>query len=329
MWYAMKFPFVSVIVVNYNLKKFLEPLLKSLLETDYPHFEILFVDNASTDSSIDFVKRVFRDSRLKVIPLKRNLGLYEAGNMALNYARGKYLAFFDADVKVTPSWLRELVKIMIKSDNVGAMQCKALNMENPDLIDSIGIGKDGSHQGEKSEKYTEVREILYPTGVGWLIEKGVMENIGGFDGAFFFGAGDIDLGWRLWLYGYRCLCVPMSVIYHARGTLRKKEEYSDVIRFHGQKNMLCLYLKVLERGNFLKILPLIATFYIIYSIVRKDRTKIKAMMWIIKNLKSVLYKRRVVQYNRKISDDDIRPLFIHLFSDWRTKAHRLGIPFWL
>lgn len=325
----MKFPFVSVIVVNYNLKKFLEPLLKSLLETDYPHFEILFVDNASTDGSIDLIERKFHDPRLKVIPFERNWGLYKAGNMAVKHARGEHLAFLDADVKVTPSWLRELVKVMIESDNVGAVQCEALNMENPDLIDNVGVDKDGDHHGEKSEEYTAIREILYPTGMGWLIKKAVMEKMGGFDDDFFIEQGDVDLGWRLWLYGYRCLCVPTSVIYHAHGTLRKKKDYSKLFQYHRHKNRLCLYLKVFERANLLKIIPLIVTFYILYSIVRKDIEKTKAMMWVIKNLKSVLHKRKIIQYNRKISDDRIRPLFIHLFSKWRTKARMWGIPFWL
>jgi GT2 family glycosyltransferase len=87
-------PMVSIIILNYNSRDFVEPCLKSVLNTDYPNFEVIFVDNASTDGSPELAKKRFgSDHRLKIIYNDKNVGFAEGNNVGAKKAKGDYIVF--------------------------------------------------------------------------------------------------------------------------------------------------------------------------------------------------------------------------------------------
>jgi O-antigen biosynthesis protein len=110
-----KSPLISVIILNYNGKKYLQNCISSVLQTTYPNFEVILVDNASTDQSLKTVKEKFaEDPRLKIIENNRNLGFSGGNNIGYNFSKGEYIAFLNNDTTVTPSWLTHLSNALTK-----------------------------------------------------------------------------------------------------------------------------------------------------------------------------------------------------------------------
>jgi GT2 family glycosyltransferase len=120
---------ISVIIVNYNGLEFVKHCLQSVLKSKYPYFEVIFVDNASNDGSLELVKKFFaHNPRLKIIENSKNLGLGAGGNIGAKYAKGKYLLFLDSDTEIDVNCISEIVKVLDSDPQIGAGQCKLLRM---------------------------------------------------------------------------------------------------------------------------------------------------------------------------------------------------------
>ena len=144
-------PSVSVTIVNFNGKDLLRRCLASLLTTNYPNFEIIVVDNASTDGSIELVKKLFGSySFIKVVENRENFGHAEGCNIGARVAKGKYLVFLDSDTEikaggfisensehfyVPENWLLELVKVMENDESIGIAQAKMVLAKDSRLLD--------------------------------------------------------------------------------------------------------------------------------------------------------------------------------------------------
>ena len=123
---------VSIIIINYNGKRFLEKLLFSLAAQTYRNFEVIFVDNASIDGSIGFLRQFIDRVPLpredvKIICNKRNLGFCIGNNVGLKYATGEYIAFLNNDTYVNSDWLEELVKVLENNEHVAGCQSKIID----------------------------------------------------------------------------------------------------------------------------------------------------------------------------------------------------------
>ena len=320
----MSLPFVSIIVVNYNLKAFLRQLIESLVQTRYPSFEIVFVDNASTDQSVEYVRNNFQDKRLRIVEFELNLGLYRAQNLAAQHAKGEYLCFLDADVRVCMDWLSPLVDAMVKDDSVGATQ--------PFVSEMDASGVVIADKSIETEEVTDVQEISFPRGVCTLVKNEVFKRVRGFDEDFFYRYGDVDFGWRIWLYGYRCLQVSAAKIYHAgkRKSSDREKRARDARQrpflFHDLKNIFVMQLKFGEASTLLRMM----LFYLlgdslIIAANFRDRSVahwkalFKAVFWVIRNMKLTMRKRALLQHERLISDAAMKKrfptgLFIYFWS---------------
>ena len=114
-------PLVSVIIVNRNGIELVEPCVRSVLANNYNNFEVIFVDNASNDGSLELVKRIFaEDLRLKIIENPGSLGPAVGRNVGARHAKGEYLAFLDNDTEVDKNWLIEFLKVLEKDKAIGA-----------------------------------------------------------------------------------------------------------------------------------------------------------------------------------------------------------------
>jgi len=246
-------PRVSVIILNYNGKQFLETCLTSVFNTEYSNFEVVFVDNGSTDGSIDFVKERFsKNPRLKIIKNEENLGFAEGNNVGVKYAKGDYIVFLNNDTEVDSNWLRELVKVMEFDQTIGAAQSKLLFADTRDKI--WGIGEFMDYFGETStkgwgeknvEQYTHVEEVFNAIGASMIISRRIFTEVGMFDPAFFIQHEDVDLGWRIWLTGHKIVFTPKSVVYHVGGGTLQKEIPSSFKTFFSEKNRITMMIKKL------------------------------------------------------------------------------------
>ena len=306
----MKNNLVSIIIVNFNGKHHLEKCLKSLMEIDYKNYEIILVDNNSSDDSIEFVKKLYPS--VMIIQLEKNYGFAEPNNIGAKKAKGEFLLFLNNDTIVKPNFISELVKV-INSDSKIAI-CQSLLLKPNGEIDSSGDFVDTLGRAYSSrEKVSEVREILTARGAAMLIRKESFFDLGQFDMHFFATFEDVDMGWRAWLWGYRVVLVPNSLVYHTGGQTIKK--ISDEVRFHGIKNTLILRLVNFEW--YLAIKSIIKLFFV--SFMRKTfgikvisdpeegpplpsyGVTFRGISWVLKNLDYVFEKRKWVNKRKKVS----------------------------
>ena len=323
----MGYPLVSVIILNYNglknLNAILEDCVKSALNTDYPNFEVLFVDNASTDGSVKFIKEKFgQDARLRIIQNTKNWGFAEGNNIGIRNAKGEYIALLNSDTKVDPQWLKELVKT-VQIPNIGAAQSKLLRMNSPDELDCAGGFLDyyGYHyergRGEKSNKYNTVDEIFYAKGAGALIKKEVLNKTGLFDSETFLYFDETDLCWRIWLSGYKVVFVPSSIVYHAPSLTASKLQNATRAYFY-TRNHIMILLKNYNTKNMLEALAaslLLELRNIVKFIMKREPLNslaiFKALIWNLFHLKQTWKKRRITQeLVRKVPDEHIKKLML-------------------
>ena len=326
----MTSPKVSVIIVNYNGKILLEKCLESLLKVNYDNFEIILVDNNSTDGSIEYVIKNFPS--VIVIKLDSNQGFAKPNNIGAKIAKGEYLLFLNNDTVVTSDFIFELVKV-IETDKKIAI-CQSLLLKPDGNIDSSGdfIDKMGIVYNSKT-KTDEIREISSARGACMLMRKKIFDKLGGFDEKFFFSFEDVDLSWRSWILGYKTVVVPHSIVYHSVGKTSSK--LKSEAAFHGLKNQLAMKITNFEPRFALRSLLF---FFFIYgsreikvwfdyrikgsttmtSTNYENKTAenpsikvvIKSLSWIFKNISYLHRKHNQVNENRIISTSHLEKIRI-------------------
>lgn len=318
-------PLVSIIILTYNSLKFIEKCLESVLNTNYEKFEIVIVDNGSTDGTVELIQKRFgEEEKIKLIVNRENVGFAEGNNVGAKFAKGKYIVFLNADTIVDPNWINEVVKVMENNPDIGVCQSKLLLMDKPEFFDSAGdfIDKYGvmmRRGGDIPEKdigqYDRVEEIFSARGAAMIIRKDLFEEIGGFDTMYFLTYEDIDLCWRARLNGHKIFFVPKSIVYHKGGFSLLPEK-----AFLTTRNWLLTLIKNYETWNMFKIMPnatVIAFFSALFEILTKRSPilfwkRIKALLWILFNFKKIWVKRLTVQsYIRKVSDREIMKVMLN------------------
>lgn len=248
-------PIISIIVINLNGRTLLAECFDSLFAQNYTQskIEIILVDNGSIDQSIQFVKENYPDVR--VVEAGRNLGFAGGNNAGAEIATGEYLALINNDAVAHPQWLASMVEVAVQQPEYVCIASKILN-QTGQTIDFVGSALNlygrsfqlDEGTGVGSSFYEDQREILAPCGGAMLIRKDVFVEIGGFDEDYIAYFEDVDLGWRLWLLGYKVLFVPQAVVYHKqhqtgvgfpteqRYVLSEANALRTVIKNFGQEN---------------------------------------------------------------------------------------------
>ena len=310
-------PLVSVIIVNYNGKTLLEKCLKSLMKINYKNYEIILVDNNSTDQSIEFVKNTYPS--ITIIKLNSNYGFAEPNNIGAKNAKGEFLLFLNNDTEVNPNFIGAMVKVLEHDPKIAI--CQSLLLKPNGEIDSSGDFIDTLGQTYSSkDSISEVKQILSARGASMMVRKKSFWDLEGFDKKFFAAFEDVDLGWRAWLWGYKIVLVPNSIVYHTGGQTVKK--ILPEIRFHGVKNSLVIRLTNFEGmlgpssiiKNFVVIL-FRQTFGISLVAPREEifpfpsiKTLFRGIFWVMKNVNYVLAKRRKVNSRRVRSSKELKNL---------------------
>jgi GT2 family glycosyltransferase len=314
-------PLISIILLNYNGEKMLAQCLPSVLQTDYDPFEVIVVDNGSTDRSRDIVSKFqATDKRVSLVRNSSNLGFCIANNIGASRARGDYLLFLNNDITAEPNWLRELVKVVTKDSSIGAAQPKMLMMDKPTIIQSTGayltpygtLYNRGTFNSDQ-ETLVPQSEVLLATGAALLVKRDLFFKVGKFDPRFFIYNEELDLCWRIWLSGSSVVFVPGAVVYHALGwTNRGLRIYNAFMFYYGHRNYLNTLFKNLTLRHFLRYAIPYTLIFLGYTIQSSLRVRnawyyvVRAWSWNLVNFPST-YTNRLFTQNivRKVTDEVI------------------------
>ena len=214
-------PAVSIIIVNYNGKGVLVNALESVFDTTYPNFQVIVVDNhSSDDSDLDAERRFGERNNFKLVKLNANLKYSGANNAGFAHSskRAKYLVFLNNDTMVKQHWLLEIVRVMENDTSIGALQPVIMRMKNPREIDSAGWLMTPFGEIIPAKFYPRlIREVFYAHGAAIIVPRNVFASLGGFRTYFRDCCEETDLCWRIWLRGLRVVCIPKKLVYHSGG----------------------------------------------------------------------------------------------------------------
>ncbi len=325
----MTSPLVSIIVLNFNGKHFLDENLSSLMNQTYTPLEVILVDNASEDGSIEYVQEHF--PKVRIVVNGKNTG-FPANNLGIQASTGDYIMLLNNDTVVDSHMVEESVKELVKDNQIGMGAVKILSMGQANILDSIGINiyPDGmSRQRGRLEEdigqYDRVEELLIPSGCAAFYKKEMLNEVGLLDEDFFAYCEDTDLGFRGRLAGWKTISIPSARVYHHySGSFNKVSPFKA---FLVERNHLWFAIKCFP-PTMLLALPFY-TFYRfavqIYALLTgqgmggkfvEEQSSLALIAILVRaycsafaKLPTMLKKRKTIQRSRKVTTREIKAWF--------------------
>lgn len=331
---------VSIVILNRNGKAFIKDCLETVMNALYRNFEVIVIDNASTDGSYEIVEKLsYVDNRVKLKKNTENIGFAAGCNMGYEHSTGDYIIFLNNDTQVDPDWINGLIDAFSKDEHLIILQCNLLSLSNKEIIDRAGNFIDYLGYGypigigQKIECYKSSYEIFYADGAALAIRKDLALNIllnqsELFDSSYFIYYEETDLCWRARLNGFKIAFIPNSIVYHYR-TLSSFDRVKGHLVFLHARNRISTIVKNYELHNIIRFVPLLILFELIRALfLMRKRTShgiaiMKAILWNFANLRSILIKRIYIQNKIRKADDSevmryMKPINLrHLWQGYR------------
>lgn len=304
---------VSIIIVNFNGERYLKRCLTSVLAQTYPNFEVILVDNGSTDGSVVLVREQFPS--VQIIEAGENLGFAKANNVGIQATDARYVATLNNDTWVELDWLAQLISVMESDPRIGTCASKMLFAHQPEIINSAGVNVDPvGIAWDRLGGVPETQDVREPIDVfaacagAALYRRAVLEDVGLFDEDFFIYLEDVDLSWRSQLMSWRTVYVPQARVYHVHsGTTREASPFKN---FHLARNKVWMVVKNYPSPQFWLYLPLILLYdlgSIPYSLLARGETAaLCGRLAAFRHLPAVWRKRREIQGRRRVSFEHLR-----------------------
>jgi GT2 family glycosyltransferase len=307
-------PLVSVVIVTWNGRQYLEACLNAVAAQAGVSTETVLVDNGSSDGTVAYVRERF--PAVRVIALPENRGFAGGNNAGVREARGRFIALLNNDTVPAPDWLEALLGGLNEEAGFALVTSRIVYMHDPELIDSAGDGMLASggafkrHHGARVELAQESMEVFGVCGAACLMPRRVFDELGGFDEDFFVSHEDVDLSYRARLLGYRCRYIANAVVrHHGSVTIGRVSGFAI---FQGQRNLEWLYVKNTPFALLLRTLPshLLYTAAAGVHFARSGALGpfLRAKLAAIAGLPRALRKRRQVQRARRVQAAALRPL---------------------
>ena len=321
---------VSILIVTWNSSVYVLRCLSSVEHQTYKNFEIIIIDNGSTDGCIDGIQEKHPNLEIHIKKLNKNTGFTVANNIGARIARGKWLALLNADAFPEPDWLENLLKAAKRYPNA-FFASRQVQANAPNLIDGEGDTYHVSglawrkNYGLPFQKKDETEEIFSPCAAAALYPRQAFLDVGGFDEDYFSYHEDVDLGFRLRLQGLRSYYVPKAIVYHVGSASTSKS--SDFSIYHGHRNLEWTYYKNMPSLLFWFFFPihLLMNLFIIAYFMFGGRGKViwRAKVDALKGLGKMRRKRKEVQTSRVASVKQIyKVLERGLFAPLRVSIQR-------
>ncbi len=252
-----------IVVPNLNGKSDLPDCIDSLLKQHLEQFEILIVENGSTDGSVEIVDNLAKNNtNITGLYNKTNLGFAGGVNTGIRYALqndADYVLLFNNDAIADKGWAKNLVDYMIKNPKVGIAACKLLH-DDGKTIDSTGEGYSiwglpypRGRDEEVVDKYDNQKTIFAASGGASIYRAKLLRQIGLFDEDFFAYYEDVDISFRAQLAGWKVAYVPEAIAYHQQGVTSSRIKGFTV--YQTMKNLPLLLIKNVPKGLLGKVIP--------------------------------------------------------------------------
>ncbi len=298
-------------------KKYLNDFVMSVKKQDYSgEIKLFITDNESTKESFYFLKKGLKDFSHTIIRNKNNDGYAKGCNDAIRKALKEnfdYIVIFNIHTILEPDCLREAIKVLKEDEKIGIVQGRMMLWPDKNLVSSLGnethflgFGYCKGYKKEFHEKYLKTKDIFYPSGSFILTTKKVLETVGLFDEEYWMYNEDQELGWRVWLAGWRCVLAPRAILYNKYEFLRSIKKFYWIDR-----NRI---LAILECYHFLTLMLILPAFIvmevglILFSLKTgwfKEKIKVWKYFFNLKNWQYIKSARARNQSLRKIKDRDI------------------------
>jgi GT2 family glycosyltransferase len=309
-------PVISIVVPNWNGEDVIGECLDSLRAQTFKDFEIIVVDNNSSDSSLDVIKS--RYPEVKLISLPENKGFCTAVNTGIINSQGEYIAILNNDTEVVPSWLEVLYKAFRDHPEISFCSSKMLYYDKRDRINNAGIkikrNGDSSSIGAGQPDgpfFEKEKEVFGACAGASIYRKRLFDDIGLFDESFFMYLDDVDLSFRAQLSGHRCLFIPKAIVYHKKGySMQRHDKFSRLEVFLNSRNSVYCLLKNWPKSLLIKNMHRIflrrLELVVRYTIQKMHKGTaipfIKGKLVAYRNIGTILKQRRSVQSLKKVSD---------------------------
>lgn len=310
----MKYPPISVILINYKEKEHTLRCLAHLSKQDYNgNIEVILLDNDSEDGSHEFLKEHIKkpwpkNFSINLIKSNKNTGLAGGVEYAKEFAKNNFIAVIDNDAIPNKIWLKGMADVMLADNNVAMVGC---------IINNSGDFYKGKFKpndiinllGEPVNIPTKNPHLAFKAPEGALLfRRDMFPKL--YDTDYFLLGCDIYSAWLARIRGYDIKLAPNSRLEHIGGIVRKKKR--TLFEFHGEKNKITNWIIVYEGKTFLKLLPLfIADIFVVLLISLfngRILVRLKSYIWVLRNLPRILEKRKWFQSQRKLSDNEILQL---------------------
>lgn len=261
------YPEVAVVILNYNGEKYLNNFLPSVLATNYTNLRIVVADNGSTDGSLAFLEKNYKD-KIEVLNLQKNYGFAGGYNQALRRVHSPYYVLLNSDVQVTQNWLLPIIERMEQDPKIGAAQPKILAHYDKTIFEHAGAaggwmdnwglpfcrGRILTNCETDNGQYDTPQEIFWATGAALFIKGDLYHDLGGLDAGYFAHMEEIDLCWRLKRAGYKVMAFPESEVYHVGGGTLTYQSPQKTYLNH--RNSLTTILKNESKRKLLWLIPI-------------------------------------------------------------------------
>jgi GT2 family glycosyltransferase len=334
-------PLISINLLTYNGQKYIQACLNAVFQQTYPRIKILIIDNASTDGTVEILKELkIKNQELRIIFNRQNLGFAAGHNQGIKESKGEFICCLNQDVVLDKDFIKKAVEVFQKDEKIAAVQGKLLRMSGdlsleacPCPIDTTGLvmlknrriinrGQGKINQGQ----YENLEEIFGVDGAAPIYKRKALEDIkiNGeyFDQDFFCYKEDVDLAWRLRLYGWKAVYQPKAVAWHWRssgdsavrtpwGIIKERRKISQFSKYLSFKNQRLMQVKNELAWLFFKHLPWIvpkeiaAWFYVLCF----ERYTWKAVVGLLREILQAWQKRKIIMTKKRVGCQEMERWF--------------------
>lgn len=309
-------PAASIIIPHWNGKEHLQTCLDALRRQTFRDFEIILVDNGSTDGSQAYVRTHYPEARL--LELGENRGFTGACNAGYATAQGNIIVLLNNDTEVVPGWLDAIVDTFARHPEAGSVASKMMLFDRRDHFHTAGDyyrvdglpGNRGVWQKDVGQ-FDEEEAVFGACGGAAAYRREMVEETGFLDDDFYFSCEDVDLAWRAHLAGWEVIYAPEAVVYHKL----KATGGSVTGSYYDGRNFLYLIWKNYPTSLLRRFWPQIvkAQLSISWSALRAwrgaaARARLRGQLAGLLGFFKMWPKRRRIQANRRLSDDSLMAL---------------------